>query len=103
MASDSFDFAILDACIRTFFDNSHNIHPNGGENKCAISSCFHEWLFIEGRKNYWLLVTVPPLGYDLSKRKQVSALGSDTCYSIALLEHHSNTEVDRKIVKTMVA
>ena len=100
VASNSFCFAISDACICSYSDKSHDIHSNGGENKCAISS-FHEWLCIEGRKNYWLLVTVPPLGYDLRKRKQVSVLGLDTCYSIALLEHHSFAKVGKIIVSAI--
>ena len=102
VASNPFDFAISDACIRTYFDNSHNFHPNGGEYKSAISSCFHEWLCLEGRKNYWSFVTVPPLGYN-DKRKQVSVLGLDTCYPMALLNHHSAAKVAKKNVKTIAA
>lgn len=38
VAPNSLNLAISDTYIRTYFDKSHHIHSNGGENKLAISS-----------------------------------------------------------------
>ena len=100
MASDSFDFAISDACVCTYLDKSHNNHSNGGEYKCAISSSIHRIVINEVKE---LLAscdsTSPRLG--LVKRKQVSVLGLDTCCSVSSSEHYSDAKVVKNIVNAI--